>query len=148
MEITTLTEEHYPVMRALFLEVFTASPWFDEWKSERQLDLYLNDLMANTNSLSLGLLDEDGTLIGGSLGYTFNWWQGKEYFIKEFFIAKDYQNKGAGSYFLEQIEFYLKKQKMSHITLMTDKDVSAYSFYKKNGFTEQTASAFFAKKID
>jgi len=148
MTIIPLQKEHYKELKALFLDVFTAAPWFDEWASEEQLDLYLKDLTDNSNSLSLGLFDEEGVLIGGSLGYTFNWWQGKEYFIKEFFIAKYCQNKGAGSYFLEQIESYLKVQKMSHITLMTDKDVSAYSFYKKNGFTEQTASVFFAKKID
>lgn len=148
MTIIPLQKEHYKELNALFLDVFTSAPWFDEWVNEEQLDLYLKDLTDNSNSLSLGLFDEKGTLIGGSLGYTFNWWQGKEYYIKEFFIAKDCQNKGAGSTFLEQIEFYLKKQKMSHITLMTDKDVSAYPFYKKNGFTEQTGSAFFFKKID
>lgn len=148
MTIIPLQKEHYKELNALFLDVFTAAPWFDEWSSEEQLDLYLKDLTNNSNSLSPGLFDEKGTLIGGSLGYIFNWWQGKEYYIKEFFISKDCQNKGAGSTFLEQIEFYLKEQKMSHITLMTDKDVSAYPFYKKNGFTEQTASVFFAKKID
>ncbi|GAB2497973.1 hypothetical protein GCM10008929_18450 [Alkalibacterium psychrotolerans] len=148
MTIIPLQKEHYKELSALFLDVFTSAPWFDEWASEEQLDLYLKDLTDNSNSLSLGLFDEEGVLIGGSLGYTFNWWQGKEYYIKEFFIAKDCQNKGVGSSFLEQIEFYLKEKKMSHITLMTDKDVSAYPFYKKNGFTEQTGSAFFFKKID
>lgn len=148
MKISPLTEGHYTALRELFLEVFTASPWFDEWADEKQLDLYLSDLLDNANSLSIGLFDEQNKLIGGSLGYTFNWWQGKEYFIKEFFISKDDQNKGAGTQFLNKIASLLKDQGISHLTLMTDKDVPAYHFYQKNGFTEQKHSAFFAKKID
>ncbi|TVP89775.1 GNAT family N-acetyltransferase [Alkalibacterium sp.] len=148
MNISPLHKHHYSEMRQLFLDVFTASPWFDEWTDEKHLDLYLKDLTGNHNSLSLGLFDENNKLIGGSLGYTFNWWQGKEYFIKEFFISTDSQNKGIGSLFLEQLTVLLKKEDITHITLMTDKDVPAYPFYQKNGFTEQKESVFFAKKID
>lgn len=146
--ILPLTKEHEEKLTALFLDVFAAAPWFDEWSSEEQLASYLKDLTDNSNSLSLGLFDEKGNLIGGSLGYTFNWWQGKEYYIKEFFISRDYQNKGMGSTFLEKMAQLLKEREIVHITLMTDKDVSAYPFYKKNGFTEQTGSAFFFKKIN
>ncbi|MCC5890172.1 MAG: GNAT family N-acetyltransferase [Alkalibacterium sp.] len=148
MNISPLHKHHYSEMRKLFLDVFTASPWFDEWTDEKQLDLYLKDLTGNHNSLSLCLFDENNKLIGGSLGYTFNWWQGKEYFIKEFFISTDSQNKGIGSLFLEQLTVLLKKEDITHITLMTDKGVPAYHFYQKNGFTEQSESVFFAKKID
>lgn len=148
MKIGYLETQHDQELKALFLDVFSASPWFDEWVDEQQLDLYLKDLTGNHNSLSLGLFDENNKLVGGSLGYTFNWWQGKEYFIKEFFVSNDFQNKGVGTQFLKEINSLLKDQGISHLTLMTDKDVPAYHFYQKNGFTEQKESGFFAKKID
>ncbi|MFD2043069.1 GNAT family N-acetyltransferase [Ornithinibacillus salinisoli] len=147
MKTTRLPEEKYEELKALFLDVFSNEPWLDEWENEHQLDLYMRDLVDNKNSLPLVLIDEHKYLVGGSLGYVFNWWEGKEYYIKELFISRDKQNQGLGKVFLQQINDYLKNEDIQHITLMTERNVPAYHFYQKNGFIELEESVFFARKI-
>jgi aminoglycoside 6'-N-acetyltransferase I len=134
-------------MKEQFLDVFSNEPWFDKWDNEKQLNSYINDLTENNNSLSLALYDEKDKLIGCSLGYIFNWWEGREYFIKEFFISRKRQNQGAGSIFLALINNILSTEEIRHITLATEKTVPAYQFYQKNGFSVLKDSVYLVKKI-
>src|SRR5690625_5228045 len=147
MKIQRLHPEDYESLKKLFLDVFSKEPWNDKWEDEQQLDLYLSDLIDNKNSLPLILYGDDGQLIGGSLGYIFHWWEGKEYFIKEFFISADKQNQGLGSFFLRILNDYLKDEDVQNIWLATEKDVPAYQFYLKNNFSELKNSVFFTKQV-
>ena len=147
MRVDTLKYNEYEDVKKLFREVFTKEPWFDVWDDEEQLDLYLHDLINNNNSLSLLLYDKDDKIIGGSLGYIFNWWKGKEYFIKEFFVSDKLHSKGYGSIFLKKIHEYLKSKDIKAIWLNTQKDVPAYSFYLKNDFKELKDAVLMYKDI-
>ncbi len=146
MKVEILKNSEYEEMKELFLDVFSNEPWFDKWNND-QLDHYMKDLTENNNSLSLALYDEKDELIGCSLGYIFNWWEGREYFIKEFFISRKRQSKGAGSTFLTLIEEVLKAKDVKHITLATEKDVQAYPFYQKNGFSVMHNSVSLVKRV-
>jgi aminoglycoside 6'-N-acetyltransferase I len=146
MKVSILQPSNHEDMKKLFLDVFSNDPWFDKWNSN-QLDLYMKDLTENNNSLSLALFDEKEELIGCSLGYIFNWWQGREYFIKEFFISRKKQSQGAGSTFLTLIKERLRVEDVQHITLATEKTVPAYHFYQKNGFSVLEESAFLVKRV-
>lgn len=147
MILKTLTREKRDETKALFLDVFSNEPWFDKW-DEGQLACYIGELTDNSNSLSLVLYDENGKIVGGSLGYVFSWWEGREYFIKEFFISRDKQNQGIGSIFLEEIYKYLKVEGIKAITLATEKNFPAYSFYEKNGFKELKDNVMLVKIIN
>lgn len=146
MKVSILKPSDHEEMKKLFLDVFSNEPWFDKWNQE-QLDLYMKDLTDNSNSLSFALFDENEELIGCSLGYIFNWWEGREYFIKEFFISRKIQNQGVGSTFLTLIQDRLRVEGVQHITLATEKDVPAFHFYQKNGFSVLENSAFLVKKV-
>ena len=146
MKVSILSKSDYEEMKKLFLDVFSNEPWFDKW-NKGQLDLYMKDLTENNNSLSLALFNEKEELIGCSLGYIFNWWEGREYFIKEFFISRKNQSQGAGSTFLTLIKDILRVEDVQHITLATEKTVPAYHFYQKNGFAVLENSAFLVKKV-
>ncbi|GAF21660.1 acetyltransferase [Bacillus sp. JCM 19047] len=147
MRVAVLNKHDFVEMRMLFLDVFTNDPWFDKWSSEEQLDAYMRDLTENTNSLSLALYDENDVLIGCSLGYVFNWWEGREYFIKEFFVSRKEQNQGVGSAFLELMDSKLKAIEIKFITLNTEKNVPAYRFYQKNRFSVSNESVFMVKRL-
>jgi len=146
MKVSILEPGYHEEMKKLFLDVFSNEPWFDKWE-RNQLDLYMKDLTENTNSLSFAIFDENEELIGCSLGYIFNWWQGREYFIKEFFISRKNQSQGAGSTFLTLMKEKLRDEGVQHITLATEKTVPAYHFYQKNGFTVLEDSAFLVTRV-
>ena len=131
---------------SLFKSVFMAEPWNDDWSDDEQLSLYLGELTGQTNSLSFGLFEEN-ELIGIAIGQTKHWYSGLEYEINELCIKSDRQGKGAGSFFLGEIEKDVKARGVKTIYLQTGNDVRAYEFYKKMGFTELENNVFFAKEI-
>ena len=148
MKLKKLKEKDYSEMKYIFLEVFSHEPWFDKWKDEEQLSKYLHQLTDNNNSLSLLLTNEQDEILGVSLGYVFSWWQGDEYYIKEFFIKLDRQNQGLGSKFIKKMNDYLKEIGFKYIILNTDKDTPAYKFYQNNDFQLEEKSVFMSKLID
>lgn len=129
-----------------FLQVFTDAPWFDDWSDPEQLDMYLNDLMGQSYSVAFGLY-EGNDLIGASLGYIKHWFSGTEYIIDEFFIVKEKQGKGIGTYFMEEIGDAIKEMGVFTVFLLTERGVPAYDFYIKNGFNEIPETTAFWKEF-
>ncbi len=141
-----LDEKAADEIRELFVGVFTKEPWNDDWSDENQLQLYLHDLIGQNNSLTFGLYEET-RLIGISMGHIRHWYTGTEYYIDELCIRTDKQGKGVGTLFLSQIEHACKKLELTHIFLLTEDTVPAFSFYQKCGFYELKHNAAFAKKL-
>ena len=144
--IKRLSINDLEAVKELFLEVFTNSPWYDKWESDAYVTLYMKDLMDQKNSMSLGFY-VDERLVGISLGTTYHWWQGFDYFIKEFCIKTNLQGHGYGTMFLSEMESYLRDQGIKAMYLMTDRDIPAFYFYEKNHFHEVKNSVMFAKNI-
>ncbi|MBQ8780044.1 MAG: GNAT family N-acetyltransferase [Oscillospiraceae bacterium] len=134
------------IIKELFTSVFTIEPWNDDWSDKEQLDMYIFDLVGQSNSLTYGLFEED-KLIGVSMGHIRHWYTGTEYYIDELCIRTDKQGNGIGTYFLKEIENGIKEIGLKQIFLQTENNVPAYSFYQKNGFYELKEHVSFAKQI-
>ena len=142
-----LGPEDREAIKEVFVSVFTAEPWRDDWSDAEQLDLYLQDLTGQGYSLTYGLYDDTGELIGISLGYIKHWYSGTEYIINELCIRTERQGAGAGTFFIREIEKAIRELGIKQIFLLTDSNVPAYEFYRKNGFTEQTTNVSFSKRV-
>ena len=141
-----LSMENKEEIKEVFTGVFTNAPWYDNWSDKEQLDLYICDLIGQGYSLTYGLYDE-GELIGISLGYIKHWYTGTEYIINELCIKTERQGGGAGSFFIKEIEKAIKELGLKQIFLLTDSNVQAYKFYKKNGFVEVETNVAFSKFV-
>ncbi len=145
-ECRRIGPEEREAIRGLFLRVFTAEPWKDDWSDREQLDAYLRDLTGQSNSLAYGLY-ENGTLTGVSMGNIRHWYTGTEYYVDELCIRPDRQGRGLGTLFLKEIEKAVRELGVTQIFLQTESTVPAYDFYRKNGFTELKGHVSFAKRI-
>lgn len=146
MELKRLSIEDKEAIKALFKGVFTGDPWNDDWSDSRQLDLYIDDLCGQKYSLTYGLYDGE-EMIGLSMGCIKHWYTGTEYMINELCIRTDRQGSGAGTFFLTKIEEAIKEMGLKQIFLLTDRDMPAYGFYRKNGYVEVSNLVPFAKYI-
>ena len=146
VECRKIGTEEMPAIRELFAGVFTGEPWNDDWSDGEQLDLYLEDLVGQQNSLTYGLY-EDGRMVGLSMGRMKHWYTGTEYYIDELCIRTDRQGTGLGTLFLQEIEHAIREAGMIQIFLQTSADVPAYQFYRKNGFQELKGHVSFQKRI-
>ena len=134
------------LVKTFFADVFTNEPWNDDWSDGEQLHNYILDLTGQSYSLTLGLFEGE-ELVGLSMGYIKHWFRGTEYIIDEFCISRSRQHQGLGTKFMQEIERYIKSIGLKAIFLQTDRDLPAYEFYKKNGFTELQGHVSFAKTL-
>lgn len=134
------------IIKELFTSVFTIEPWNDDWSDQKQLNLYLTDLVGQSNSLTYGFFKGEN-LIGVSMGHIIHWYTGTEYYINELCIRTDKQGNGVGTLFLKEIEKEIKKLGLVQIFLQTENNVPAYDFYRKNGFFELKEHVSFAKEL-
>lgn len=133
-------------IRELFVNVFTKEPWNDDWSDENQLRLYIHDLVGQDNSLTFGLY-EGNELIGVSMGHIKHWYTGTEYYIDELCISTEKQGHGAGTLFVGEIEKACGEMGLTHLFLLTGKDVPAFRFYKNQDFRAAENMVAFAKNL-
>ena len=147
MEFKVLTLQDKGSVTELFKNVFTQDPWNDDWSDPEQLSAYIDDLMGQSNSLTIGYFSNE-ELVALSMGRVKHWYEGTEYCIDEFCVAGSSQHRGIGSSFLKEIEAYLTETGVRFIFLQTDRGVPAHSFYMKNGFRELADNVSLSKKIE
>lgn len=145
-ELKRLSLDDKETIKDVFVSVFTKEPWNDDWSDKEQLDMYINDLIGQGYSLTYGLY-EDNELIGISMGYIKHWYSGTEYIINELCIKTDRQGAGAGTFFLAEIEKAIKQLGLKQIFLLTDSNVPAYDFYKKNCYVKEETTVALSKRI-
>ena len=146
LSIKRLSIKDKEIITDVFTSVFTKEPWNDDWSNTNQLDMYINDLVGQGYSLTYGLFDDD-ELIGIAMGYVKHWYTGTEYIINEFCVKTERQGAGAGSFFIAEIEKAIKELGIKQIFLLTDSNVPAYNFYKKNGYSEEQTTRPMVKRL-
>lgn len=146
MELKKLSLDNIDEIKAVILDAFSGEPWYDDWQDPAQFDRYIIDLIGNNNSLSLGGYD-GGTLVAAALGRIKHWYAGTEYWIDDLGVISSAQGKGFGSEFISLMERYLKERRINKIVLLTNKDVPAFRFYAKNGFTVRSEKVVYEKYI-
>lgn len=144
MELKRLGPENREIIKALFADVFTREPWLDDWSDKRQLDAYIDDLIGQNNSLTLGYFEGD-RLAALSMGHVKHWFRGTEYCVDELCVDRSRQRQGIGRAFLKEMEAFLLQNGIRQIFLQTDRSVPAYAFYQQNGFTELIGHVSFVK---
>lgn len=117
----------------LYLRVFSAEPWYDDWTSQDQVRKYLEELIFNP-AFEGFLVFEDDELVAACLGRRRSWWMGKELFIEEFYVANEKQGRGIGSTLMNYMQEYLRQEGYGRFVLLTNQGIPAQEFYTKNGF--------------
>ena len=143
MEMKVIGMEQAQEMMELIKDAFSVEPWKDRWTDETVLYQYLQDIVGNENSLTLGLY-EDGALVGLASGRLKHWYDGVEFCIDDFCIKTSHQGNGAGTQFLQLIRRYAQTHHYKSISLRTDRTAAAYRFYQKNGFQESRNQVYFS----
>jgi ribosomal protein S18 acetylase RimI-like enzyme len=145
--IVKYQEKYLDDIITLFINVFKEEPWNDNWFSNKQAGKYLLDII-NIPGFEGYLYISNDEVIAGLFGHLIRWWEGDEYFIKEFFVDPDFQGDGIGSKMMDKLNKELKKNNINTIVLLTDLHSPAADFYKKRGFTEKSDLKFMYKNID
>lgn len=145
MEILKMKVDSIEEYVEIHMDVFSKSPWNINEKKEDISEYFLKYFRMNS---FLGYEFREGNrILGFSMGYKKPWIEGYEYFIDQFCIKRLEQNKGLGTKFLDIMEEELYEEEVVNITLMTDKYLMAYKFYKGVGFESLDEYRMLTKEI-
>lgn len=88
---------------------------------------------------------EDGKISGFVMGYYKEFDDLKAYFLEEIVIFAEFQNKGYGKAFMEELEKVVKENGVEHVELISVNDEHHMHFYKKLGFYAASNLAMMGK---
>lgn len=146
MKLKKICKDDIEELVDIYINTFSKKPWYDEFNDRNLVVKFFNNHLNNNYFIGYILL-LDNNIIGMSLGMKKPWENGMEYYIDQFLINYEYQNKGYGKYFLKEIENDLKKLKINGILLNTERDFLSYDFYIKNGFSDFKDLSVLGKEI-
>lgn len=140
MRYEVLEQQHIDECARGFVAAYANEPWTFERAHE-----YLEDLYGTPRSIGFCAYENDvflGAIFCREIvGSRFN-----RLSIEEFFVVPDEQRKGYGNALMDVVRRYVCKNDLEAITLMTERDNPAISFYEKGGFAHVESMAFLADK--
>ncbi|HMK53245.1 MAG TPA: GNAT family N-acetyltransferase [Methanobacteriaceae archaeon] len=146
IDIRRFTLEDLDECVDLFKKVFSADPWYDKWISKDQTRNYLNELIENPVFEGF-VACEDSDIVAVCFGHRRSWWMGKSFFVDEFFVENKRQGNGIGTKLLDCVVNSLAEEKYTCLTLLTNKNIPAETFYLKNGFYNNLQRTVMVKKL-
>ena len=144
MNIRKMIKSDIPPSAEIMCSVYNNELWQCRW-TIGTAEEYLNDFFDMKKFIGFVLFEKE-QITGGIFAHEKAWWNNSEVFIEEMFIHPDFQRKGYGSLLLDEIEKYVKENKLAGVTLSTNKYAPAPLFYRKNGFTDCEHVIFMAKE--
>lgn len=130
--IRELDATDLPEATRLYVRVFNAPPWNDQW-TETTAGTRLRQTLQTPGALGLGIRDAD-RIIGVAIGYEEQWYSGVHFSLKELFVDPDRQGSGIGTRLMHRLVETLQSRGVERIYLLTAHDTPAASFYGKLGF--------------
>ena len=117
----------------LCVDVYNSDPWNDSWTETKAYERLLHYFDSPSFIGIAAFINKN--IVGCLLGNVEPFFSGDYFYLKEMFIAKEFQRNGIGSRLISQLKDELLKSQISEIMLFTSSAFFPYQFYKRNGFT-------------
>jgi len=145
MKIQRVNKVQIDDIAKFLVKTFNSEPWNESWTFEMARER-ISGLISNPMTIAYEVI-EDNEVMAALIGYKTCYMSNKEFHIEEFFVSNAFQNKGYGTKILEFIEWDLKGEGVTSVTLLTEHGLPSEKFYEKNGFQHNSKLGFMKKKI-
>lgn len=115
------------------METYNAPPWNDQWTEALAFER-ICEMMDCRGAYGLVCYDDDNNFADVILGNSEIYFNCKQFFIKDFFVALPLQGKGIGSTLMSEFEKRLAARVIDKVYLITSKGERTEDFYKNAAF--------------
>ncbi|MCJ8312892.1 MAG: GNAT family N-acetyltransferase [Saccharospirillaceae bacterium] len=145
MIITPITTQHLNNISGLYVNVFKAPPWNENWEQQWALERLTN--IFHCPNFKGFIIEQDSVIIGSIMGRGTTFQGKKEFEICELFIVPTKQGLGFGSALYDHLLAELNIQGYKIITLLTSRKVPALDFYTNKSFKKSDDIVFMFKQV-
>ena len=135
MALIMYKNEHFDDVLRLYVDAFTSPPLNYSFVTKAKAERYIKDMTRTPCFLGYVYPDEE-RITAFIFGVVDNYFIGTLYEIMELAVEPSLQRVGVGSKVMSLLESKLKGLGVDAISLNTSRHLPAYSFYKKNSYTE------------
>ena len=133
MTFVELQEHHLPMIAKHYVETYNAPPWEDRWTEALALEK-LEEMTDCSGAFGLVCQEDDGSFAGMILGNTEQYFDCKQFFVKDFFVPLALQGSGFGSALMAELERRLTGMGIEKIYLFTATGERTEGFDQRRGF--------------
>lgn len=130
----TMTEGDIPLIIPFYMEHYNSLG--DEW-TEETVSRRIRQAFFSMDSYCL-VMELDGMIIGFAMGQFRQYYDLMAYELMEIVIAPEYQNRGLGTGFMQELECRVKDHGASMVELMAVNDAFHAHFYGKLNYYKAT----------
>ena len=136
MEYRTVHHEDIGGLAKAMSLAYSEEPWNEKWTQERA-ERRVSAILGNYQATGLAAV-EDGTIIGGLLGYIDPYAEEDFFFVSEIFVIPERKKQGIGKRLLTELEAVLKEKQAGVVQLISI-DYNE-TFYSKCGLDRDSCT--------
>ena len=136
MEYRTVHHEDIGGLAKAMSLAYSEEPWNEKWTQERA-ERKVSAILGNYQATGLAAV-EDGTIIGGLLGYIDPYAEEDFFFVSEIFVIPERKKQGIGKRLLTELEAVLKEKQAGVVQLISI-DYNE-TFYSKCGLDRDSCT--------
>ncbi len=146
MTFETINDTHISKLAELYVETYNAPPWNDAWTLSAAAQK-LDEMINCRDAYGLVCCDEEGKSIGAIVGASEAYYDCRQFFIKDFFVAPAMQGKGVGTALMHALERNLKEKGVAKTYLFTSRGDQTEQYYHRRGYKSWNGMVMMGKDL-
>ena len=136
MEYRKVADSDIKALANAMAQSYSEEPWNEAWTEEKAVRR-VSAILGNYQATGIAAV-ENGTIVGGLLGYVDPYASEDFFFVSELFVIPEWKKHGIGKQLLAELESILKEKDI-HVIQLISIDYNE-AFYSKCGLSRDACS--------